>query len=544
METLKIIKKPEPGKRLKVCAYARISNANRESSINEQIDYYTTLIFNNRNWEFAGIYADEGISGTTTQARKQFLLMIEKAKNGLIDVIIVKSISRFARNVMNLLVTVQELTTIGVEVFFEKEGISTMDPQSTVYLTCWAQFAEEEIKSMSANKRWRDGKNYRDGIYHINTNQMLGFRLNNNKEVEIYEPEAKWIREIFRMYVSGEKTASIAEWLTENGVKTAKGNSKWSSSSVRNILRNEKYCGDCIMNKRFTVDPITHQTKKNNGERELYIVRDGHPAIVTRELFNDVQSILDKNKEHFKITSKPYQKIESEYTHFIYCPYCGHFYFSKKNRHPELISPTVKRMFYCSSNRTRKLCKESESVYQDELSVIIAKQIQILKANEKAFKEAVIDAFGKDKTATLEEKIKALNDEISKLRETLKTMVDRSEESIKQLCERYRYEIKIKTQKRLDLENELLTQINPKEKADQIIKTLREMPVQDNANGLKFRKLFCHVIAYSRDKLLFIIGNENLKNIPKTPQFLFKGEHSYKIRCTTYKTEFGIYINK
>ena len=121
------------------------------------------------------------------------------------------------------------------------------------------------------------------------------------------------------------------------------------------------------MGKTFTVDPITHQTKKNNGERELYIVRDGHPAIVTRELFNDVQSILDKNKEHFKITSKPYQKIESEYTHFIYCPYCGHFYFSKKNRHPELISPTVKRMFYCSSNRTRKLCKESESVYQDEL---------------------------------------------------------------------------------------------------------------------------------------------------------------------------------
>lgn len=123
-------------------------------------------------------------------------------------------------------------------------------------------------------------------------------------------------------------------------------------------------------------------------------------------------------------------------------------------------------------------------------------------------------------------------------------MVDRSEESIKQLCEHYRYEIKIKTQKRLDLENELLTQINPKEKADQIIKTLREMPMQDNSNGLKFRKLFCHMIAYSRDKLLFIIGNENLKNIPKTPQFLFKGEHSYKIRCTTYKTEFGIYINK
>lgn len=123
-------------------------------------------------------------------------------------------------------------------------------------------------------------------------------------------------------------------------------------------------------------------------------------------------------------------------------------------------------------------------------------------------------------------------------------MVDRSGDSIKQLCERYRYEIKTKTQKRLELENELLTQINPKEKADQIIKTLREILAQDNIEGIKFRKLFCHVIAYSRDKLLFIIGNDNLKNIPKTPPLLFKGEHSYKIRCTTYKTEFGIYINK
>ena len=544
METLKIIKKPEPGERLKVCAYARISNANRESSINEQIDYYTTLIFNNRDWEFAGIYADEGISGTTTQARKQFLLMIEKAKNGLIDVIIVKSISRFARNVMNLLVTIQELTSIGVEVFFEKEGISTMDPQSTVYLTCWAQFAEEEIKSMSANKRWRDSKNFRDGVYHFNIKQMIGFRLNNNREVEIYEPEAKWIREIFRMYVSGEKAASIAEWLTENGVKTGKGSSKWSSSSVRNILRNEKYCGDCIMNKRFTVDPITHQTKKNSGEQELYVVRDGHPAIVTRETFEAAQEIMNKNKKQYKITSKPYQKKESEYTHFIYCPYCGNFYFSKKNRHPELNKPTTKSMFYCSSNRTRKLCKESKSVYQDELSMIIAKQIQILKANEKAFKEAVIAAFGKDKSAVLETEIRKLNEEINELRESLKSLSNRTEISIKQLCEHYRYEIRKKTQKKLELENELLTQINPKEKADQIIKSLKQMPLQDNAEGIKFRKLFCHVIAYSRDKLLFIIGNDNLKNIPKDPPFLFKGEHSYKIRCTTYKTEFGIYINK
>ncbi|MGM9880753.1 MAG: recombinase family protein [Bacilli bacterium] len=544
METLKIIKKPGPGKRLKVCAYARISNINRESSINEQIDYYTSLIFNNRDWEFAGIYADEGISGTTTEARKQFLLMIEKAKNGLIDVIIVKSISRFARNVMNLLVTIQELTSIGVEVFFEKEGISTMDPQSTVYLTCWAQFAEEEIKSMSANKKWRDEKNFRDGIYHINPNQMLGFRLNDKKEVEIYEPEAKWIREIFKMYVLGEKPASIAEWLTENSVKTGKGNSKWSSSSVRNILRNEKYCGDCIMNKRYTVDPMTHQTKKNNGERELYIVRDGHPAIVTREIFEEVQKILDRNKNHFKITSKTHQKIESEYTHFIYCPYCGRFYFSKKIRHTELLKPTIKSMFYCSSNRTRQMCKESESVYQEDLKVIIAKQIHILKSNEKAFKEAVIDAYRKDRSPIIEEQIKKLSDEIFNLRESLKLIVDRNEESIRLLCENYKYEIKKKTQKRLELENELLTQINPIEKAEQIVKALREMPNQDTADELKFRKLFCHVIAYSRDKLLFIIGNDNLKNIPKNPPLLFKGEHSYKIRCTTYKTEFGIYINK
>ena len=229
-------------------------------------------------------------------------------------------------------------------------------------------------------------------------NIMVGFRYNNNKEVEIYEPEAKWIRKIFRMYVSSEKAASIAEWLTDNGVKTGKGNDKWSSSSVRFILRNEKYCGDCIMNKRYTIDPITHKTKKNNGERELFIVKNGHHAIVSRDIFEEAQRILN-NKSHYKITSTSHPKVESEYTHFVYCPYCNNYYFSKKNRHTELIKPTIKSMFYCRSNQSRKLCKESESIYQDDLCLIITKQIQILKSNIKAFKEALIDTFSKDKTS-------------------------------------------------------------------------------------------------------------------------------------------------
>lgn len=346
------------------------------------------------------------------------------------------------------------------------------------------------------------------------------------------------------MYVSGEKAASIAEWLTENKVKTGKGNDKWSSSSVRFILRNEKYCGDCIMNKRYTIDPITHKAKKNNGERELYIVRDGHPAIVSREIFEEAQKILDRNKEHYKVTAHPNTKVDSEYTHFIFCPYCSNFYFPKKIRNTELVKPTIKSMFYCRSNQSRKLCKESESIYQDDLSIIIAKQIQILKSNIKAFKEALIETFSKDKTTELEEEINKLNDEITQLRESLKSISNMTEVSMKQLSEHYRYEIRKNNQKKLALENELLTQMNPNERADQIIKALKEIPIQDNADNIKFRKLFCHVIAYSRNKLLFVIGNDNLKAIPKRPQFLFKGEHSYKIRCTTYKTEFGIFINK
>lgn len=167
-----------------------------------------------------------------------------------------------------------------------------------------------------------------------------------------------------------------------------------------------------------------------------------------------------------------------------------------------------------------------------------------MKHFRNSFKKALIEEFSKDDTCELKEEINKLNSEIAKHRESLKAISNMIEVSLKQLSDHYRYEIRKNNQKKLALENELITQMNPNEKANQIIKASRELPIGNNANNIRFRKLLCHVVAYSRDKLLFIIGNDNLKNIFKTPPFLVKGEHSYKIRRTTYKTEFGIFINK
>lgn len=223
---IKSLHKFYPGQKLKVCAYARISTNKDEleTSLDEQIFHYSEIILSNPNWEFAGIFADDGISGGSINKGDQFQTMISLAKLGKIDIIIVKSISRFARNVLDLLETIQDLRVLGTEVIFEKERISTLDPQSDNYLTLYSKFAEEELISMSKNVNWRNQKNMRDGRYRLRTSQMLGYRYNSNNEIYIVEEEPKWIREIFERYAKGDTPADIADYLELNNVRTALGN--------------------------------------------------------------------------------------------------------------------------------------------------------------------------------------------------------------------------------------------------------------------------------------------------------------------------------
>ncbi|MBR0294296.1 MAG: recombinase family protein, partial [Bacilli bacterium] len=228
-------------KPLKVAAYARVSKDKEdlENSLENQIKYYTTLISKYPEFEFAGIYPDDGVSGGTIKKRDQFQIMLQNAFAGEIDIILVKSISRFARNVIDLLSTIQELRDIGVEVYFEKEGISTLDTKSDNYLTLYAKFAEEELVSMSKNVNWTIENKIKNGNYNICGYQIFGFSMDEDRKLIVNEKEAKWVRFVFESYAEGKNTAEIADFLEMNGVKTLTGNDRWSSTSIRRMLKNE-----------------------------------------------------------------------------------------------------------------------------------------------------------------------------------------------------------------------------------------------------------------------------------------------------------------
>ena len=222
MNTIKPLHQLDANGKLKVAAYARISRDKEdlENSLENQIRYYTTLIGENQNWIFSGIYADDGISGCQIKKRNQFQLMISKAFNNEIDVILVKSISRFARNVIDLLSVIQELRDANVEVYFEKENISTLDTSSDTYLSMYAKFAEEELISMSKNVSWSIQNKMKRGLFYLDAAKLYGYMFDENRNIIINENEAKWIRVIFQMYLEGANTAMIADYLERNNVKT------------------------------------------------------------------------------------------------------------------------------------------------------------------------------------------------------------------------------------------------------------------------------------------------------------------------------------
>lgn len=298
-----------------------------------------------------------------------------------------------------------------------------------------------------------------------------------------------------------------------------------------------KYSGMDAMD--YVEDPITHKRIVNNGQKDKYMLRDGHPAIVSRELFDRVQRIMDSHIVDFKIKRIDTSMYTTSYTKFGHCPHCGSNYFLKLNRQ----TATFKRMLYCHSNQSRKLCPESESVYVDDLDKIIPLQIKILRKNLPQFRMALIDAFSNDRKPAIRTEIEKLDNKIAEVRATLKTIVDCTELSVQQLCEHYRYEIKKASREKLKLENEILTLVDPEVRAKTIIDLLKQFPDDESIGGYDFRKLLVKVVIYSRNNLVFIIGSGDMTKLPKKITPLFNGTYKYKVRCSTYVCKFGIYIN-
>ena len=281
----------------RVAAYCRVSTDEeaQSTSFDLQVSHYTEYIAAQENWFFAGIYADEGISGTQVKHREQFQKMIEDCEAGLIDMIITKSISRFARNTVDCLTTIRKLKGLKtpVEIYFEKERLSSLDEKTDMILNLMASIAQEESRSISANIRWAIKNRMKNGTQKIPTSGLLGYDTDEDGNMVIIAQEAEIVRTIFKSFVQGVHPSLIAVRLNALNLKTVYGND-WSSSSVRKILRNEKYCGDVLMQKTITVDYLSHVSKINEGEAEQYYIADHHDPIVSREMWNKAQELLDK----------------------------------------------------------------------------------------------------------------------------------------------------------------------------------------------------------------------------------------------------------
>jgi len=267
------------------------------------VDYYTRHIKSNPDWHFVDIYTDQGISATSTKKREGFNRMITDALGGKIDLIITKSVSRFARNTVDSLTTVRQLKEKGVEVYFEKENIYTLDSKGELMISILSSLAQEESRSISTNVTWGQRKRFADGKVSMPYKNFLGYEKGEDGIPKIVEKEAQIVRQIYKLFLKGNTPSGIAKKLTEEKIPTPGRKVKWQSSTVESILKNEKYRGDAILQKEYTVDFLTKKKKINEGEVPQYYVENSHPAIISPETFELVQEEFRRRREAGRYTS-------------------------------------------------------------------------------------------------------------------------------------------------------------------------------------------------------------------------------------------------
>lgn len=279
----------------KVAAYARVSTDMEEqaTSYEAQVNYYENYIKRNKEWEFCGIYADEGLSGTSIKKRDGFNRMINDALNGKIDLIITKSISRFARNTVDSLTTIRKLKEKNIEVFFEKENIGTLDGKGELLLSIMSSISQEESRSISLNTTWGIRKQFADGKVKMATKNFLGYDMVDGKLV-INKKQAEVVKLIYRMFIVGNSIYSIKKELERNDIPSPGGSKKWSVTTIKSILTNEKFKGDALLQKQYTADFLTKKRKYNKGEIPQYYVSDDHEAIIDKKTFDAIQVDIPK----------------------------------------------------------------------------------------------------------------------------------------------------------------------------------------------------------------------------------------------------------
>ena len=322
--------KEEEQPKLRVAAYCRVSTDSDEqaTSYEAQVEHYTEYIKKNPEWEFAGIFADDGISGTNTKKREDFNRMIEECMNGSIDMVITKSISRFARNTLDCLKFIRQLKEKNIPVYFEKENINTMDAKGEVLLTIMASLAQQESQSLSQNVKLGIQYRYQQGHVQVNHNRFLGYTKDENGQLIIEEEEAKVVKRIYREYLEGASLQEIGKGLEADGILTGAGKKKWRPETVQKILRNEKYIGDALLQKTYTVDFLNKKRVKNTGIMPQYYVEGSHEPIIPRDIYMRVQEEMLRRANLHSGQERKKRVYSSKYalSSIVYCSKCGEIY--------------------------------------------------------------------------------------------------------------------------------------------------------------------------------------------------------------------------
>lgn len=392
-------------KTLRVAAYCRVSTLQeqQETSYEAQVAYYTEKIKSNPNWKLAGIFADDGKSATSTNKRSDFQAMIDACMARKIDMVITKSISRFARNTVDSLVHIRMLKEKNIAVFFEKEGINTLEGSGELLITILSSQAQEESRNISENCHWGIVRKFESGTVIVNHSKFLGYTKDKDGNLVIVPEEAELVRRIFRLFLEGHSSYKIKRLLEADGVKTVTGHTVWSATVIDRMLDNEKYMGDALMQKTYTVDFLTKKKVKNRGIVPQYYIEDNHEAIIPKELFHRVQEEKSRRSAIYRPAAKkkgePVKgKYSSKYvlSDIMVCAECGQPY-----RRQVWSKYGQKRAVWRCDSRLKqgsKRCKHSPTLREEAIQQTIMAAINSVVEDQgefvQAFRENVIQIIG------------------------------------------------------------------------------------------------------------------------------------------------------
>ena len=419
-------------KKLRVAAYCRVSTDTEEqaSSYETQISHYEESIRSKPEWELVNVYADDGISATSTKKREEFNRMIEDCKKGLIDMIITKSISRFARNTVDCLNYIRMLKDMNIPVYFEKESINTMDAKGEVMITIMASLAQQESESLSQNVKLGMQYRFQQGIPMINTTCFLGYDKDKNGNLVINPKEAEIVRRIFREYLNGSSCQAICKGLERNGIKTSRGNKRWHDTTVRKILENEKYMGDLLLQKTYTIDFLSKKRVKNNGDMPQYYVEDSHPAIISKEIFMQVQEeIARRGMLKDSLGRRKCFSAAHAFSQITFCSECGAEYIRLhwNNRGKKSVvwrcSTRLNNHTKCNARTVKE--NDLQQAFVDALHIMIGDSTSYLKRLQANLNQIIVDPCVLQK---IDEKLNNLQYELLKRTENHEDYTDIADE--------------------------------------------------------------------------------------------------------------------